>query len=54
LQLAESKEFHSFLSLNTTGAEISNICWQYRYMVGGMVDFIKTLASNTLPAFAPE
>merc|ERR1711990_25737 len=53
-KLAASKEFHSFLSLNTTGAEISNICWQYRYMVGGMIDFIKTLSSKTLPAFAPE
>jgi len=53
-KLMGSKEFHSFLSLNTTGAEISNVCWQYKYMVGGMVDFIKTLSSDTLPAFAPE
>jgi len=53
-KLAGSAEFHSFLSLNTTGAAISNICWQYKYMVGGMIDFIRTLSSNTLPAFAPE
>merc|ERR1719163_1179897 len=53
-KLATSAEFNSFLSLNVTGAPISNICWQYKYMVGGMIDFIKTLSSHTLPAFAPE
>jgi len=53
-KLMASAEFHSFLSLNVTGAPISNICWKYKYMVGGMIDFIKTLADHTLPAFAPE
>lgn len=29
-KLAGSAEFHSFLSLNVTGAPISNICWKYK------------------------
>ena len=29
-KLATSAEFNSFLSLNVTGAPISNICWQYK------------------------
>jgi len=29
-KLMASAEFHSFLSLNVTGAPISNICWKYK------------------------
>jgi len=53
-KLSSSVHFHEFLSLNYTGLPIQNICWQFKYMVGGMTDFIKTLASNNLPAFSPE
>jgi SAM-dependent methyltransferase len=49
-----SMAFMEFLSLNVTGPPISNVCWQFKYMVGGMTDFIKTLASNKLPLFSPE
>lgn len=53
-KLSASSQFHDFLSLNVTGAPAQNVCWQFKYMVGGMVDFIKTLASSGLPAFSPE
>merc|ERR1712159_396637 len=41
--LAGSEKFHEFLSLNVTGEKISNICWQFKYMVGGIADFIPCL-----------
>merc|ERR1711998_741348 len=55
-KLAGSPTFHEILSLNYTGSPVQNVCWQFKYMVGGMIDFIKTLSApeSSLPAFAPE
>lgn len=51
---AGSQPLHEFLSLNvTTGAGIENICWRFKYMVGGMMDFVTVFAAQ-LPAFSPE
>merc|ERR1711907_706707 len=52
-QLAATSEFHSFLSLNATGAPVENVCASLDFFTHGMSGFMKTLSAK-LPPFAPQ